>query len=185
MKSAQNQDKERSNENGQTQLQQPETGENRNQNQNAEPGQNPEQRENKDSKAAEKQSENVKQEEPKPKKAEPPKNETREEKAERLINEAFADEDEQDMAMSCFFENMENPLQALREKRKALQEQFDKLVQNAYNALARTLPKDKNGKPTGAGINLVRKSDDSGYIRESQNPLWYRNDYKNGAIRMH
>ena len=179
VKSAQNQNEARSNENGKTQLPKPETGENRNQDQHTESGQ-VEQKKDADSKTAEKQSENVKQEEPKPKKAEPPANETREEKAERLINEAFTDEDELDMAMSCFFDNMENPLQALREKRKALQEQFDELVQNAYNALARTLPKDKNGKPTGAGVNLVRKSDDSGYIRESQNPLWYQNDYKNG-----
>lgn len=179
VKSAQNQSEERRSDNGNTQLQKPETGENRNQDQHAESGQ-VEQKKDADSKTAEKQSENVKQEEPKPKKAEPPANETREEKAERLINEAFTDEDELDMAMSCFFDNMENPLQALREKRKALQEQFDELVQNAYNALARTLPKDKNGKPTGAGVNLVRKSDDSGYIRESQNPLWYQNDYKNG-----
>ena len=179
VKSAQNQSEERRSDNGNTQLQKPETGENRNQDQHAESGQ-VEQKKDADSKTAEKQSENVKQEEPKPKKAEPPVNETREEKAERLINEAFTDEDELDMAMSCFFDNMENPLQALREKRKALQEQFDELVQNAYNALARTLPKDKNGKPTGAGVNLVRKSDDSGYIRESQNPLWYQNDYKNG-----
>ena len=170
---------ERSNTNGKTQLQKPEAGENRNQNQHAESGQ-VEQKKDADSETTEKQSENVKREETKPEKAEPPKNETREEKAERLINEAFEDEDELDMAMSCFFDNMENPLQALREKREALQEQFDALVQNAYDALARTLPKDKNGKPTGAGVNLVRKSDDSGYIRESQNPLWYQNDYKNG-----
>ena len=179
VKSAQNQNEERSNENGKTELPKPETGENRNQNQHAESGQ-VEQKKDTDSKTAEKQSENVKKDEPKAKKAEPPKNETREEKAERLINEAFQDDDERDMAMACFFDNMENPLQALREKREALQEQFDELVQNAYNALARTLPKDKNGKPTGAGVNLVRKSDDSGYIRESQNPLWYQNDYKNG-----
>jgi len=71
-------------------------------------------------------------------------------------------------------------LQALREKRKDLQEQFDELVQHAYNALAKTLPKDKNGKPKGAGVNLVRKSDDTGYTRESLNPLWYQNDYENG-----
>ena len=179
VKSAQNQNEERSNENGKTELPKPETGENRNQNQHAESGQ-VEQKKDTDSKTAEKQSENVKKDEPKAKNAEPPKNETREEKAERLINEAFQDDDERDMAMACFFDNMENPLQALREKREALQEQFDELVQNAYNALARTLPKDKNGKPTGAGVNLVRKSDDSGYIRESQNPLWYQNDYKNG-----
>lgn len=179
VKSAQNQSEERRSENGQAKLQKPETGENRNQNQNAESGQG---KQGKDThgETAEKQSENVKQEEPKPKNAEPPKNETREEKAERLINEAFADEDERDMAMSCFFDNMENPLQALREKRKALQEQFDELVQNAYNALAKTLPKDKNGKPKGAGVNLVRKSDDTGYTRESLNPLWYQNDYENG-----
>ena len=30
--------------------------------------------------------------------------------------------------MSCFFDNMKNPLQALREKREALQEQFDALL---------------------------------------------------------
>lgn len=169
---AQNQKEEGSKENGkQEKLQKSEANESRNQNQNAEPEQNQE-RKDTNGQAAEKQSNNVKKE--------PPANETREEKAERLINEAFTDEDELDMAMSCFFDNMENPLQALREKRKALQEQFDELVQNAYNALAKTLPKDKNGKPTGAGVNLVRKSDDSGYIRESLNPMWYKNDYKNG-----
>ena len=171
---------ERNNGNGKTQLQKSETGENRNQNQNTESGQTTEQKGD-NGKAGKNQGENIEGRKPEETKQKPPANETREEKAERLINEAFEDEDERDMAMSCFFDNMENPLQALEKKRKEKQEQLDTLVQNAYEALARTLPKDKNGKPTGAGVDLIRKADDTGYIRDSKNPLWYRNDYADGV----